>query len=46
MDSPAAEIKEKFELLFKFRNTGQSGFFLENYKFELLLQTLKPDKIV
>lgn len=38
--------KEKHEVLFKYRNTSQSGFFLENYKFELLLQTLKPDKIV
>lgn len=33
-------------MLFKFRNTSQSGFYLENYKFELLLQTMKPDKIV
>jgi hypothetical protein len=39
-------VKEKCELLFKFRNTNSAGFFLENYKFELLLQTLKPDKIV
>lgn len=32
--------------MFKYRNTSPSGFYLENYKFELLLQTLKPDKIV
>jgi hypothetical protein len=31
------KAKEKFELLFKFRNTNQAGFFLENYRFELLL---------
>jgi hypothetical protein len=32
--------------LFKFRNIKQYGFHLENYQFELLLKTLKPEKII
>ena len=36
----------KHELLFKYRNTKPYGFSLENYRFEILLQTLKPEKII
>ena len=34
------------ETYFRFRNTRNYGFALENYSFELLLQSLKPDKII
>jgi hypothetical protein len=34
------------ETYFRFRNTRNYGFSLENYSFELLLQSLKPDKII
>lgn len=36
----------KHELLFKYRNCKSYGFSLENYRFELLLQQLKPEKII
>lgn len=31
---------------FSYRNTRKYGFALENYSFELLLQSLNPDKIL
>ena len=34
------------ETYFRYRNTRNYGFSLENYSFELLLQSLKPDKII
>jgi DENN (AEX-3) domain len=34
------------ETYFRYRNTRSYGFILENYSFELLLQSLKPDKII
>jgi hypothetical protein len=34
------------ETFFRYRNTRNYGFSLENYSFELLLQSLKPDKII
>jgi hypothetical protein len=30
----------------KYRNGQQFGFNLENYKFELLLQSVRPEKII
>ena len=32
--------------LFKFRNMKPFGFQLENYQFDLLLQKLKPEKLI
>ena len=34
------------ETYFRFRNTKSYGFSLENYSFELLLQSLIPEKII
>ena len=34
------------ETYFRYRNTRSYGFALENYSFELLLQSLKPEKII
>ena len=31
---------------FRYRNTRTFGFTLENYSFELLLQSLSPDKLI
>jgi hypothetical protein len=31
---------------FRYRNTKSYGFTLENYSFELLLQSLKPERIM
>ncbi len=39
-------IKRKYETLLNFRNPKPYGFNLENYRFELLLQTVKPEKII
>eukprot|EP00347_Sterkiella_histriomuscorum_P017091 403350703 len=39
--------KEKIvDSYFRFRNTKTYGFTLENYSFELLLQSLKPERIL
>lgn len=39
--------KEKVvDCFFRFRNTKTYGFTLENYSFELLLQSLKPERIL
>jgi hypothetical protein len=32
--------------MMKYRNGQQFGFNLENYKFELLLQSVRPEKII
>jgi DENN (AEX-3) domain len=34
------------ELYFRYRNTKPYGFSLENYSFELLLQSLIPEKLI
>lgn len=36
----------KYEVILKYRNGQQFGFNLENYRFELLLQSIRPEKIV
>jgi DENN domain-containing protein 3 len=38
--------RRKKEVLLKYRNSKEFGFNLENYNFELLLQTLRPEKII
>lgn len=38
--------KRIIESFFRYRNTKSYGFTLENYSFELLLQSLKPEKII
>lgn len=32
--------------MMKYRNGQQFGFNLENYRFELLLQSVRPEKII
>ena len=44
--APETQKANKHVPLFKFRNTKPFGFQLENYPFELLLQTVKPDKLI
>ena len=40
-------IKKKIiDSFFRYRNTKSYGFTLENYSFELLLQSLRPEKII
>jgi hypothetical protein len=40
------ESKKKYEVMMKYRNGQQFGFNLENYRFELLLQSVRPEKII
>lgn len=44
---PAGPLtKVKYETLFSFRSVSASCYQLENFEFELLLQTVKPDIIL
>lgn len=44
--SATQQAKKKYETLLNYRNPKPYGFNLENYRFELLLQTVKPEKII